>query len=41
MSTKLNGNRYSAAGSRVPTDMLPHARALDRILPKQAFQLFS
>ena len=25
MSTKLNGNRYSAAGSRVPTDMLPHA----------------
>ena len=25
MSTKLNGNRYSAAGSRVPTDLLPKA----------------
>ena len=25
MSTKLNGNRYSAAGSRVPTDLLPTA----------------
>ena len=25
MSTKLNGNRYSPEGSRVPTDMLPHA----------------
>ena len=25
MSTKLNGNRYSAAGTRVPTDLLPTA----------------
>ena len=25
MSTKLNGNRYSAACSRVPTDLLPKA----------------
>ena len=25
MSTKLNGNRYSPEGSRVPTDMLPNA----------------
>ena len=25
MSTKLNGNRYSAAGTRVPTDLLPKA----------------
>jgi hypothetical protein len=25
MSTKLNGNRYSAAGSRVPTNLLPTA----------------
>ena len=25
MSTKLNGNRYSPQGSRVPTDMLPNA----------------
>ena len=25
MSTKLNGNRYSAAGSRVPTELLPTA----------------
>ena len=24
MSTKLNGNRYSPEGSRVPTDMLPN-----------------
>ena len=25
MSTKLNGNKYSPEGSRVPTDMLPNA----------------
>ena len=25
MSTKLNGNRLSPAGSRVPTDLLPTA----------------
>ena len=25
MSTKLNGNKFSAAGSRVPTDLLPTA----------------
>ena len=25
MSTKLNGNRYSPSGSRVPTDLLPTA----------------
>ena len=25
MSTKLNGNRYSPEGSRVPTDLLPTA----------------
>ena len=25
MSTKLNGNRYSPAGSRVPTELLPTA----------------
>jgi hypothetical protein len=25
MSTKLNGNKYSAAGSRVPTNLLPMA----------------
>ena len=25
MSTKLNGNRYSPEGSRVPTEMLPNA----------------
>ena len=25
MSTKLNGNRYSPEGSRVPTDLLPKA----------------
>ena len=25
MSTKLNGNRFSPEGSRVPTDMLPNA----------------
>ena len=25
MSTKLNGNKFSAAGTRVPTDLLPTA----------------
>ena len=25
MSTKLNGNKYSPVGSRVPTDLLPTA----------------
>jgi hypothetical protein len=25
MSTKLNGNRYSPEGSRVPTDLIPAA----------------
>ena len=25
MSTKLNGNKFSPSGSRVPTDMLPNA----------------
>ena len=25
MSTKLNGNKFSPAGSRVPTDLLPTA----------------
>jgi len=30
MSTKLNGTRYSPAGSRVPTELLPTALRYER-----------
>ena len=30
MSTKLNGTRYSPAGSRVPTELLPTAIRYER-----------